>query len=91
METDFKPVIGHSTNLNTLEKAFENGQTCLMECYDTRTNETVAVLCTFHQEGNEIVTTPFAILMNENPYDRLIPCSSPDYPNQTGGNQATAQ
>lgn len=67
---------GHAANLETLKKAFKINHVCLMECYDTKTSEVVAVLCAVVFDGEEYNFTPFAIMPNENPFERLLPCDS---------------
>ena len=65
-------------NFDTLLQASENGQVCLVDCIDKRTNEHVPVICIISKndnavDENDIEMLPFAVMFTENPYEFLIP------------------
>ena len=62
---------GHAQNLNTIIRAAHEGALCLMECRIKATGEVVAALCAAGRDGTDVVMTPFAVLLNGNPYDLL--------------------
>lgn len=64
---------GHQTNFDTLVAAVKAGDVCLMSCLDRQTLDPVAVICAVHHEGEQVVTTPFAVMFRDNPYEELIP------------------
>ena len=72
-----KIVEAHKPNFKTLQQAFKDGQVGLVECYDTRLGEVVAVLCAFNKEfvdgKEEVLFVPFATLLNGDPYSILQP------------------
>lgn len=75
-----KPTKAHSANLKTIILAAKVGALGLMECEFKATGEKVAVLCVFSEDDNkQIHMTPFAVLLNGNPYEMLNP------PNPDGG------
>jgi hypothetical protein len=65
--------IGHTANLQTLTKAFRNGNVCLMECMDKATSKKVVVLCAVQKVSNEYEMVPFAKMFDGNPYEELDP------------------
>lgn len=71
---------GAVMNFETMKKAFANGDVCLMECFDTKEQAVVAVVCAVQRSGGDIEMVPFAKLFNDNPYEQLMP---PD-PTTTG-------
>lgn len=64
---------GDKKNFETLQRAFKNGDVCLMECTDAKTGDYRAVICAAYREGDEIVTVPFAQLFDGNPYEMVNP------------------
>jgi hypothetical protein len=58
-------------NFQTLHRAFDAGEACLLECHERVTGKPVYVLCAvnFREEVYELV--PFAQLFDDNPYERL--------------------
>lgn len=68
-------------NFETLELAFENGDACVVECYDTEADKTVPAVCAvrYDADAEEFHIIPFAVMIEENPYKRLLP------PNSKGG------
>lgn len=74
MAGDFKPCEGHKRNFDTLQKAFANGDACILECFDKLIGEKVAVICAANrEEDGSIAFVPFAALHNGNPYERFLP------------------
>ena len=63
----------HCANFETLQRAFAEGNVCIMDCVEKATNEHVAVICAMNDEGKEIGFVPLAKFFNGNPYDLLIP------------------
>lgn len=63
----------HKTNLETLERAFESGDVCLMECRRKSDQEIVAMLCAVGYEDGEYIMTPFAEMVNGNPFEMYEP------------------
>ena len=75
-----KPAKAHGANLKTIIRAAEAGALGLMECEFKATGEKVAVLCAFTPDDKGMINmTPFAVLLNGNPYEMLNP------PNPDGG------
>lgn len=71
----------HRQNFRTLSKAFDNGDVCILDCFEKATRRPVAIICTVHKEGDEFVMTPFAKMLDpETVFDDYIP---PD-PNSKG-------
>ena len=69
---------GYKPNFETLQAIFENGDSALMECEDTRTGKKVAVVCAVSFDGDEYHIAPFAQMLEGNPYEYLIPPSQED-------------
>ena len=71
----------HKENFLTLMAAFENGDVILVQCKHATTGEDVTAICTIESVDNlhkddpekQYDLTPFAVFLNENPYDVLIP------------------
>ena len=63
----------HAANFETLTRAFDHNQVCLMDCVEKATGEHVAVICAVAKVGEEFEFTPFAKFFNGNPYELLIP------------------
>jgi hypothetical protein len=70
-----RPAKAHGKNLATIIKAAKRGDLGLMECRFKATGERVAVLCAFAKDPQTrgITSTPFAVLLNGNPYGMLEP------------------
>jgi len=64
---------GYKLNFQTLCKAVENDDVCLMACVDKATGKDVAVICAVSEEGNLKIMIPLAKMFDGNPYDELIP------------------
>lgn len=74
----------HATNFETLKRAFYEGNVALMECKVKATGEIVAALCATGRDGDDVTMTPFAVFMNGNPYEMLLP-PDPDRPGHFHG------
>jgi hypothetical protein len=68
-----KPAKGHAPNLETIKRAARGNDLALMECVLNSTGERVAVLCAVARQGGEYNFSPFAVMMNGNPYEMLTP------------------
>jgi hypothetical protein len=63
----------HKDNFETLRRAFENGNVCIVDCIEKGSDEHVAVICAVEKIDNTYFVTPFARFFNGNPYDILTP------------------
>lgn len=61
-------------NFNTLQRAFANGDACLLDCRDRRTGHPRRIICavTRHSDGSASFV-PLAALFDTNPYETLDP------------------
>jgi len=76
----------HKANFETLKKAFENNDVCLLECKRASDGEDVIVLCAVSKlPDGYFAFTPFAIMIDGNPFEQFIPpgevCDIPDKEN----------
>lgn len=63
-------------NFETLIKAAANGDVALLDAYDVRLGRAQPVIAAASREESGAVTfVPFALLIDENPYERLRPPS----------------
>lgn len=61
-------------NFETLKQAAENGDMGIIECTDRKTGEKVPVLMAVNEsDDGSYEVVPFAIMLEEDPYERLIP------------------
>ena len=60
-------------NFNTLNQAFSDGATCLLECHERATGGPVYVICAVNRRGPDYELVPFAQLFDDNPYELLAP------------------
>lgn len=60
---------GMKTNFETLQKAFANGDVCLLEVKDSKTGEPRFVICAVQRDTNGFEMVPFAEMPMANPYD----------------------
>ena len=80
----------YQDNFNTLHRAFDAGDACLLECHEQATGKPVYVICAVNRQGDDIQLVPFAHLFDDNPYERLSPPGempnkeSPDQPGDDG-------
>lgn len=59
----------HAPNLETLKRAFHQGDAALVEARRASDGVVVALLCAIRREGDTYVVAPFAEMVNGNPYD----------------------
>lgn len=65
---------GQKANLDTLICAAKNGDLALMEVKDAKTGELYDAVCAVSRADNgEYVFSPIAVMLRENPYERLRP------------------
>ncbi len=64
------------SNFETLRRAFENGRVALLEVKRPSDGAEIAVVCAVGVEGEEYTLTPFATMVEGNPFDLFLPPSS---------------
>jgi len=65
---------GYKANFETMRKAFENGEVCLMECTDAKTGAMVVAVCAVQREADgDFTMIPVAKMFDGNPYEELLP------------------
>lgn len=69
----------HARNLDTLKRVFSDGAAALVECQRKSDGAVVAMLCAVGYDGKEYQITPFAEMVNGNPFEMYAP------PNPKGG------
>lgn len=60
-------------NFNTLQRAFDSCDACLLECCEPETGKPAYVICAVNRRDEEFELVPFAQLFDDNPYERLAP------------------
>ena len=66
--------VGHRKNLETLCRAAERGDICVMECTDRNTRQPVNVICAVNRgRDGSCEMVPIAKLFDGSPYDELDP------------------
>jgi hypothetical protein len=72
---------GHKENFETLQRAFAECSVALMECH-RKDGQVVVMLCTVsHFEDGDVGFTPFAEMVNGNPFAMYDPPEpNDDYP-----------
>jgi hypothetical protein len=71
-----KPAKAHALNLDTILRAAVEGNLALVECETTveiPKGATVAVVCAVGWDGEEYLMTPFAVMLNGDPFAMLNP------------------
>ena len=68
---------GHAANLETLYRAFASGDVVLVEGRRKGDGAVVALLCAIAFDGTEYQITPFAEMVNGNPFE-LYDAPDPD-------------
>ena len=63
----------HTHNLETLREAFDRGDVALVECQRVSDGETVVMLCAVGFDDGEYTMTPFAEMVNGNPFEMYRP------------------
>ncbi|MFZ5863226.1 MAG: DUF6117 family protein [Nitrospirota bacterium] len=66
-------VAQHRMNFEALSHAFEAGDVCLLDCRIKATGERVAAICAVGVDGEAYTMTPFAIMLNDEPFEILDP------------------
>lgn len=67
------------TNFDTLCRAFNDKQTCLMECKRKSDGKIVNLVCAINIENGEYIMVPFAEMIDvndESPFDQYYPPDS---------------
>lgn len=72
---------GHKTNLNTIIRAAKAGHLAVLECKRRSDGAIVPLLVTVSWDGREYTMTPFAEMVQGNPFELYLP---PDPNNKTG-------
>lgn len=70
---------GYRKNFDTLLEAFKNGDVALLEARRVSDGAVVALVTAIGHEDGEYVMTPFAVMIEGNPYELFEP------PNPDGG------
>jgi len=77
METRMEIPEGHKANFDQLKKAFANDDVALMSCTDRTNGEQLTAICAVNrgvgEKSDEYEFVPFAFMVMESPYERLIP------------------
>ena len=73
--TSSKPLKPYQANFETLQRAFDNEDVCLVACTDAVTGKLVPTICmvNVHPEDGEIELVPVAKMFTGNPYEEVIP------------------
>lgn len=66
----------HQHNFETLLRAADNGDLCLLECTDWATGKPVMAVCAVQQDDDELMFVPIAKLFDGNPYKEIAPPST---------------
>ena len=61
----------HSKNFETLKRAIQEGNACVMDCILRSSDEHVAVICAMNHDGKEVEMVPLCMFFNGNPYRML--------------------
>jgi hypothetical protein len=68
---------GDSKNFNTLQRAFVTGQVALMDVQRVSDGKSVAAIVTVHTDDDGMINmTPFAIMVEGNPFELFRPPDS---------------
>ena len=70
--TSNKPLKPFQDNFETLERAFKNGDVCLVACTDA-TGKLVPTICMVNVLDDEIELVSVAKMFTGNPYDEVTP------------------
>lgn len=67
-------------NFNTLYSAFQSGNLALLEARRKSDGKQVSLIVAVHHDKEQTYNiTPFAVMVEGNPFEDFIPASSPDY------------
>jgi hypothetical protein len=61
-----------TTNFDTLIRAIRDGNYCLAETRLTETGEHRAAICALNETDDEVIVTPFAVMVWDNPFTMLV-------------------
>jgi len=64
---------GYINNFQTLARAFEDNNCCLVECTDRETGKPVITVCAVQERDGVYEMVPFAKMFDGNPYEELDP------------------
>lgn len=64
------------SNFETLRRAFENGNVALLEVKRRSDGAEIAAVCAVAAEGEDYTLTPFATMVEGNPFDLFLPPSA---------------
>jgi len=64
---------GYKVNLETILRAGENGDLCIMEYTERETGETAFLLCAAGWDGEGYEITPLARMIDGNPFELFTP------------------
>jgi hypothetical protein len=64
------------SNFETLRRAIENGQVALLEVKRRSDGAEIAAVCAVDVAGAEYTLTPFATMVEGNPFDLFLPPSA---------------
>jgi len=70
---------GDSTNFETMKQALADNNGGLMRVYDKIDKRYKTAICAIVLEGDEYVFTPFATMIEDNPYERFIPATDSNF------------
>lgn len=71
---DIGPIpIGDRTNFDTLVRAAKIGNLMAVSAKRLSDGKQVTLVCAAGKDGNEIVVTPLAVMIEGNPYEDFIP------------------
>ena len=70
----------YKQNFGMLVEAVKNGDVCLVECKDAKSNTPVITVCAVQtsKEDEEFQIVPLAKLFDGDPYEELIPPTTSD-------------
>ncbi len=63
----------HLHNFETLGRAFDDGNVCLIECHEQVNENPAYVICAVNREDGNYDLVPIARLFEDNPYELLVP------------------
>lgn len=64
---------GYRENFNTLTRAAKAGDLALLDAMDTETGRPVVLVVAVALDGEEYTLTPFAVMIDGNPFARYLP------------------
>jgi len=66
--------VGHRNNFQTLLRAGDHDDACLVQAVDLRTQERCAIICVVnHHDDGTVELVPIARMFDGNPYDEVRP------------------